>query len=493
MIAAIYARKSTDQNIADEEKSVTRQVEHAKVYAARKGWTVAEEHVYADDGISGAEFVKRPGFLRLMNSLKPRPPFQVLIMSEESRLGREQIETAYALKQITGAGVRVFFYLEDRERTLETAMDKVMLSLTNFAAEMEREKARQRTRDAMQRKASRGHVAGGIVYGYRNREITRPGTDGRPIRDHVVREIHPEQAAVIRRIFTLAAEGCGFSKIAKRLNAEAVPCPRGRRGWATSGVREMLFRDLCRGRVVYGKTRWVDKGGTKVKVDAPESDWLVREDAALRIIPEDLWRAAHARLDRTREVYQKSGRGALWGRPAAIAGGHGNLYLLSGLLLCAECGWCLHATHRTSQRGEDRRYYVCTAHRTRGNTVCGNAWSAPMEGLHESVIASVQRDILAPDLVHDVVKRALQLRAQRGPAAADRRGALQNELGRLEAELRRYADAIGAGERMPALLEAMRPRERRRQEIHEQLDASRCPSAAPWFPTLTSTASWPRV
>jgi hypothetical protein len=53
-------------------------------------------------------------------------------MSEESRLGREQIETAYALKQITGAGVRVFFYLEDRERTLETAMDKVMLSLNQL-------------------------------------------------------------------------------------------------------------------------------------------------------------------------------------------------------------------------------------------------------------------------------------------------------------------------------------------------------------------------
>jgi hypothetical protein len=30
MIAAIYARKSTDQNITDEENSVTRQVEHAK-------------------------------------------------------------------------------------------------------------------------------------------------------------------------------------------------------------------------------------------------------------------------------------------------------------------------------------------------------------------------------------------------------------------------------------------------------------------------------
>src|SRR5215813_13705 len=149
MIAAIYARKSTEQNgIGDEEKSVTRQIEHAKAYATRKGCLVDDAYVYVDDGISGAEFIKRPGFIRLMNTLSPRPPFQILIMSEESRLGREQIETAYALKQITDAGVRVFFYLEDRERTLDSAMDKVMLSLTNFAAEMEREKARVRTRAA---------------------------------------------------------------------------------------------------------------------------------------------------------------------------------------------------------------------------------------------------------------------------------------------------------------------------------------------------------
>jgi hypothetical protein len=31
-------------------------------------------------------------------------------MSEESRLGREQVETAYVLKQIIEAGVRVFLY-----------------------------------------------------------------------------------------------------------------------------------------------------------------------------------------------------------------------------------------------------------------------------------------------------------------------------------------------------------------------------------------------
>src|SRR5262245_58434951 len=75
MIAAIYARKSTEQNgVADEDKSVSRQIEHAKAYAAKKGWVVNDEHIYQDDGISGAEFVKRPGFIRLMNALSPRRP-----------------------------------------------------------------------------------------------------------------------------------------------------------------------------------------------------------------------------------------------------------------------------------------------------------------------------------------------------------------------------------------------------------------------------------
>src|SRR5438128_10182108 len=178
MIAAIYARKSTEQNgVGDEEKSVTRQIEHAKGYAAKKGWAVSDEHVYVDDGISGAEFVRRPGFLRLMTALRPSPPFHALIMSEESRLGREQIEVAYALKQLAQAGVRVWLYLEDRERTLGSPTDKLLMSVTAFADELEREKARQRTYDALARKARAGHVTGGIVFGYRNRAVV--AGDGR--------------------------------------------------------------------------------------------------------------------------------------------------------------------------------------------------------------------------------------------------------------------------------------------------------------------------
>lgn len=215
MIAAIYCRKSTEQHgVSDDQKSIARQIEHARDYAQRKGWHVANEHVYTDDGISGAEFANRPGFLRL-----------------------------------------VFFYLEDRERTLDSPTDKMMLSLTAFADELEREKARQRTYDAMVRKARAGHVTGGRVFGYDNVDVI--GADGR--RSHVERRINDTEAAIVRRIFALSAQGKGLTCITKTLNDEAAPSPRAQQGrpraWAPSSVREVLHRTLYRGEITWNRTR----------------------------------------------------------------------------------------------------------------------------------------------------------------------------------------------------------------------------------------------
>src|SRR6266545_3944400 len=106
MIAAIYARKSTEQRVTDDAKSVTRQVELARDFATSKGWQVAEEHVYRDDGISGAEFKDRPGLASLLLAVKSSPrPFDVVVAMDESRLGRDQFQTAYLLQQIADAGV----------------------------------------------------------------------------------------------------------------------------------------------------------------------------------------------------------------------------------------------------------------------------------------------------------------------------------------------------------------------------------------------------
>jgi site-specific DNA recombinase len=327
MIAAVYVRKSTEQNgVADEQKSVTRQLEHAQQYATRKGWLLADDHVYVDDGISGAEFANRPGFLRLMNALKPRAPFQVLVMSEESRLGREAIETAYALKQLVQAGVRVFFYLEDRERTLDTPTDKIMMSLTAFADELEREKARQRTYDAMQRKAKAGHVTGGRVFGYDNLEIVCANGQ----RSHVERRINEAEAAVVRKIFERSAAGAGLTRIAKELNAAGALTPRPQQGrpagWAPSTVREVLLRALYRGEIVWNQSRKRDTWGRSQRSERLEESWLRVPAPELRIVSPDLWAASQRERSKREAQYSMGERSY-----------RASSYLLSGFARCAEC------------------------------------------------------------------------------------------------------------------------------------------------------------
>ena len=108
-----------------------------------------------------------------------------------------------------------------------------MLSLTSFAAEMERERAKQRTHDAMLRKAQAGHVVGGKIYGYDNVDILGPvGHDGKVHRQYVARQINEREAQTVRRIFEMHADGFGLTRIAKTLNVEHVMPPRrGPNGW----------------------------------------------------------------------------------------------------------------------------------------------------------------------------------------------------------------------------------------------------------------------
>ena len=70
---AIYARKFTyEHDKLDENKSTTRQIEHARKFIEQKSWTLADDHIHSDDGISGAEFQNRPHFQALISALKPK-------------------------------------------------------------------------------------------------------------------------------------------------------------------------------------------------------------------------------------------------------------------------------------------------------------------------------------------------------------------------------------------------------------------------------------
>jgi site-specific DNA recombinase len=499
MIAAIYARKSTDQSgVADDQKSIARQVEHARAYAVSKGWIVADAHVYMDDGISGAEFANRPGFLRLMNALKPRAPFQVLVMSEESRLGREAIETAYALKQLVQAGVRVFFYMENRERTLDSPTDKIMLSLTAFADELEREKARQRTYDAMLRKARAGHVCGGRVFGYDNIEIL--GIDGK--RSHVERRINDGEAAIIRQIFELSVVGHGVKAITKLLNASGAPSPRAQCGrsqtWAPSSVREVLFRDVYRGVVTWNRTRKRNAWGVHKQAARPEADWLEQAAPDLQIVPTELWTAAHRRLADVRRIYVNRNRGQVFGRPAL---GGPSKYLLTGLALCGCCRNRMEVVsrgHGTGARRTCTRFYGCSSYHERGAAVCGNKADVPMPDADDIVIEALLDDVLDESMIGDAVDEAFQLLANDDTEA--RLATLEDELALVERERTRLAEAIAAGGHLSGLLAALQTREARRATLEDDRVALRAqaPVSAREAASLRSdlielSRSWRRV
>ncbi len=482
MIAAIYARKSTDQTgVADDAKSVARQIESARTYAEAHGWTVAEAYIYVDDGISGAEFERRPAFQRLMAAVAAAPaPFQVLVMSEESRLGRESIETAYTLKQLVTAGVRVCLYLDDREITLGSFAENTMMFLRAEVAAEERRKSAQRTKDALARKARAGHVTGGRVFGYTNRR-TEAG--------HVERVIEPAEAAVVARIFALCADGYGMKQTAKQLNAEAATCPRPQQarpsGWAPSSVREVLYRELYRGVIVWNKTKKRDAWGQHRATDRPETEWMRMEASHLRLVSDEAWEAAHRRLAESRALYLRSTNGTVWGHPAR---GTESKYLLVGLATCGVCGAGL--SHVTRDHGQKRAsFYTCTANLSRGRHVCTNNHRWSMERLNGVVLQAMADQVLSERIIAGAVAEAVNLMKSSGRPGPEA-GTLRHDLESLTRELAGLTAALAAGGGdLQTLIDAVRLREDRKRAIEARLaalDAAR--SATPVDPAALAPA-----
>jgi len=152
-------------------------------------------------------------------------------------------------------------------------------------------------------------------FGYRN--VVVNGADGK--RSHVKREINDVEAQVVRRIFQDCATGSGLKRIAKTLNAEKQPAPRPKanrpRGWTPSTVRAILHRELFRGIQVWNRRRSTDAWGKRSVERRPETEWIKIEVPDLRIVSDDQWEAAHARLRSAASVYLGSTGGRRFGKP----------------------------------------------------------------------------------------------------------------------------------------------------------------------------------
>ena len=221
MIASVYARKSTLQEGANgTSESVERQIEHAKAYIARKGFALGT--VFYDDNVSGATYARLDGRKRLVAAAEAEA-FQVLVVSEQSRLGRDMIEVAYTIKQIAECGVRIVAYLDGSEIGIE-GEQAIMTMLRGYKDQGARSDTSRRVYDAALRRVRAGQVAGAKVFGYDN--VTVLGPSGK--KAHVERRKNEAQAATVVRVFEMYAAGLGSVTIARTLNAEGVDSPRPR-------------------------------------------------------------------------------------------------------------------------------------------------------------------------------------------------------------------------------------------------------------------------
>src|SRR5512134_1260849 len=155
MRAAIYCRKSTDEGDKHAEaKSVTRQLEQGRGFAESKGWSVV--HEYVDDGISGAlDETKRPG-LRAMLHAAEAHTFDILIVAQSDRLGRDQWVVGGILAKLAKAGVRLWTYQTDREVYLSGAVGKFMAAVDALGSEFYRESMTRHMVDSLRAKAKNG-------------------------------------------------------------------------------------------------------------------------------------------------------------------------------------------------------------------------------------------------------------------------------------------------------------------------------------------------
>jgi site-specific DNA recombinase len=408
--ALLYARYSTT---LQSSLSIDDQLRTCADRCTSEGWTVAGH--YVDAAISGA-VRDRPG----LNSLLAAVTAGDTIVAESiDRISRDQEDIAAIYKQLAYVGARLVTLSEGEVGPLH-------IGLRGTMAAMQRADIADKVRRGQHGRAIAGANPGGMAYGYR--KIRRFDARGEPVRGE--REIDPDAAAVIRRIYDDYLAGKSARAIAEALNREGVPGPTGGL-WRASTIQGcpkrrngILRNDLYRGQLVYNLTRRIYHPVTRRREirRRPESEWLRTDVPDLRIVSDARWDAVQAML---RE--HQDGRPERQQRPKC---------LLSGKAVCSVCGgsWRRISGNRYGGR------WGCSAHFD--GRACTNGRTITNTSFEKRVLGALATRMLDPALVEIYV-------AERRAAATERR---RNEGRDRAIAQRRLADAERRMSRAIALL-----------------------------------------
>jgi site-specific DNA recombinase len=222
--AILYARVSTDEQ-ARSGYSLAQQLEALREYAAREGYEVLEEVV--DPGVSGAS-LERPGMDRVRD-LVAAGGVHVVLAQDRDRFSREPAYTYLLRREFEEHGCELRSLNDRGDGSPEGELTDGIL---DQLAKYERAKIAERSRRGKLRKAREGRAVAPIAkYGYRFNEA----------RDALL--IHDPEMAVVERIFRMAAEGRGVTRIQSVLYNEGIPSPRGRPVWDRRVLRKIISSD----------------------------------------------------------------------------------------------------------------------------------------------------------------------------------------------------------------------------------------------------------
>jgi site-specific DNA recombinase len=432
MRTAIYCRVSTDGQERDGT-SLETQAEECLRYARVWGWEVV---AVERDGASGAE-LERPGLDRVRALVRGRR-VDVVLAHALDRLSRSQNHVGILDDECGRHGARLEFVTERFE---DTPVGRFVRAARAFTDELEREKIRERTIRGKAKRAREGRLAQGNgrgIYGY-TYAARGMGGDGR-------RRVHPEQAAVVRRIFAAFVAGDSCHRIAARLTADGVETLQGwargedgelrRIAWHPLSVRRILTNEAYAGRTVYRRTRvevTVDPATGRKRRRVVEQDPDARievPDATPAIIERELWERAQAILaDPTGRA--RTGR-AIYPYP------------LSGHVRCDACRTALAGSALSGGPGRARiRYYGCRNRNLADRSArCRSRYvrAAELEG---RLVAALRRALADPAAI---VSAYNHLRTARGQGDEGRSEEARRRVEKAEGQLRRLARAVRLAE-----------------------------------------------
>jgi site-specific DNA recombinase len=410
--AVAYARYSSDYN--QSARSIDDQFELCRKIAKQHGYQIIA--YYKDEAIGGAGTLNRAGWLSLMRDVAaPDRRFDAVIIESLSRMSRDLADSARDFKRIAHREVELI--------DLEGPLNTMRVGMSGIMNQEFRKHLGNMLRRAWDGRVKQGLLPGKPAYGHRK----VAGTS-------FEREIDPDTAPIVKRVFLEYVSGEPLRDIATRLNAEGIPSPSGglwnHQGFGAGGGsgKGILGNRIYIGEAVWNQNRAVINPDTEKrnKAKGKPEDLLVVQVPHLQIIDRDLWDRAQAlRQQRNRvgtgyTVYKKT---------------HAR-HFLAGRLSCAVCGGDMKINY--SKPGEKTRV-CCTNAKMRG--VCTNSKSYNLIEIEETVLDGIKNDIDVESIA-EITAGAHEEWAARKRAARREHDKVEAELNRAEEKIARIVTAM---------------------------------------------------